>query len=176
MARWFGLIGRPVAESVVAPPAPFDVAPSVAANVAIRLLQIHLCIIYLLAGISKLQGQSWWNGSAIWLSMANYELAPMQSELYLSFLRFLGSHQILFTIFMTSAGYFTLAFEIAYAFLIWQPRLRWIFLASAILLHGFIGLFMGLQSFSVIMLIMNAVFLSKDEVHWLAAKVGLGRA
>ncbi len=173
VARWFGLLGRPVAESAVVPPAPVVITPSVAANVAIRLLQIHLCIIYLLAGLAKLQGQSWWNGSAIWLSMANYELAPMQSELYLSFLRFLGSHQILFTIFMTAGGYFTLAFEIGYSFLIWQPKLRWVFLASAVLLHGFIGLFMGLQSFSLVMLIMNGVFLRKEEVYWLAARVGM---
>ncbi len=173
VARWLGFFGRAVPENAVAPTAPTAVAPSVAANVAIRLLQVHLCIIYLLAGISKLQGQTWWNGNAIWLSMANSELAPMNSEIYLSFLRFLGSNQVLFTIFMTSAGYFTLAFEIGYAFLIWQPRLRWAFLAAAILLHGFIGLFMGLQSFSLIMLIMNGIFLTKCEVYWMVSWLGI---
>ena len=173
VSRWLAFFGKTVPESAIAPATPNEVAPSVAANVAIRLLQVHVCIIYLLAGISKLQGQTWWNGSAIWLSMANSELAPMNSEIYLSFLRVLGSNQVLFTLVMTAGGYFTLAFEIGYCFLIWQPRMRWIFLGSAIMLHGFIGLFMGLQAFSVVMLIMNGVFLRKEEVYWLASWVGL---
>jgi hypothetical protein len=68
---------------------------------------------------------------------------------------------------MTFSGIFTLIFEIGYAFLIWRPRLRWYFLASAILLHGGIGLFLGLKTFSFIMLSMNMAFLRKEEVYWL---------
>ena len=33
--------------------------PSVAANLAIRLIQVHMCIIYLFSGIGKLQGEHW---------------------------------------------------------------------------------------------------------------------
>ncbi|MEM7314190.1 MAG: HTTM domain-containing protein, partial [Planctomycetota bacterium] len=51
----------------------YTVEKSTLANVAIRLLQIHLCILYLFAGIGKLQGTSWWSGTAMWLAMANYE-------------------------------------------------------------------------------------------------------
>ena len=40
------------------------------------------------------------------------------------------------------------------------------FLAAAILLHGFIGLLMGLKTFSLMMLVMNMAFLTKDEVLW----------
>jgi hypothetical protein len=134
--------------------------------VAIRLLQIHVCIIYLIAGLSKLQGQTWWNGTAIWLTLGNYEFAPMHFTMYVWFLRFLGKYQWIYDGFMTFGGLFTLAFEIGYAFLIWRPRLRWVFLASAILLHGFIGLFMGLTTFSLIMLVMNMAFLTKEEALW----------
>src|SRR5262245_45710024 len=48
-------------------------APSVGANLAQRLIQIHMCIIYFFAGISKLQGPAWWNGEAMWRAFANLE-------------------------------------------------------------------------------------------------------
>ncbi len=170
VAWLYGLIKRPVPSDLApADPVPDVPPPSVAANVAIRLLQIHVCIIYLFAGLSKLQGQAWWNGNAIWITLGNYEFAPMQFEIYLKFLRFLGSHQLLYDAFMSGGGLFTLVFEIGYAFLVWRPRLRWVFLAAAILLHGGIGLFMGLKTFSLMMLVMNMAFLRKEEVYWLFA-------
>ena len=52
-------------------------SPSFGANVAIRLIQLHMCVIYLFAGISKLQGETWWNGLAMWYSFANREYQTM---------------------------------------------------------------------------------------------------
>ncbi len=150
-----------------ATPVPETPEPSVTANVAIRLLQIHVCIIYGMAGLSKLLGPAWWNGTALWMTVASYEFAPMQYEFYVSLLTFLGRFQILQELFLTGGGLFTLAFEIGYPFLIWRPRLRWAFLAGAILLHAGIGVFMGLKTFSLIMLVMNMVFLRPAEVTWL---------
>jgi hypothetical protein len=147
--------------------------PKVSANFAMRMLQIHLCIIYLISGLSKLQGPAWWNGSAIWGTIANFEFAPMQFELYLKFLRFLGSNQLLYDGFLTIGGLFTLTFEIGYAFLIWRPRLRWVWLGMAITLHAGIGLFMGLKTFSMLMLVMNMAFLKNEEVYWLLGRLGL---
>lgn len=166
---WFGLLRRPLpsVQEIAAPAGADAPQPSVAANVAIRLLQVHLSIIYLVAGLSKLLGQAWWSGTAIWGTIACYEFAPMQYELYLNFLRFLGSNPLLLNILLTFGGLFTLVFEISYIFLIWRPSLRWIYLGSAILLHGFIGVFMGLKTFALIMLVMNMAFLRKDEVLWM---------
>lgn len=165
VGAWRRFWGQPIPAAVAAPLAT-EPAPSVAANIAIRLLQIHVCIIYLVTGLSKLQGQAWWTGDALWMVLGNYEFAPVQFEPYLEFIRLLANHQWLYNGFMTGGGLFTLAFEIGYAFLIWRPRLRWVMLGSAILLHGLIGLFMGLQTFSLMMLVMNMVFLSKNEVLW----------
>jgi hypothetical protein len=154
---------------------PLDIAPAripgtpqplVSANVAIRLLQVHVCIIYLAAGLSKLMGQSWWNGTAVWGTLANYEFAPMQFEIYNKFLRLLGANQLMFMLFLTTAAYFTLTFEIGYAFLVWRRSTRWVMLGMAITLHGFIGLFMGLKTFSLMMLVMNMAFLKTEEATW----------
>ena len=47
--------------------------PSVTANLAIRLIQIHMCVIYLFAGTGKLMGEAWWDGTAMWMALANLE-------------------------------------------------------------------------------------------------------
>src|SRR4029453_17148547 len=44
--------------------APSEVPPSTWANVSIRLIQIHMCIIYFFSGLGKLQGETWWSGDA----------------------------------------------------------------------------------------------------------------
>jgi len=139
--------------------------PSVPANFALRLLQIHVCIIYLGAGLSKLQGAAWWNGTAVWGTLANFEFAPMQYATYMAPLRWLAENRLLWEVFMTTAGIFTLLFEIAYVFLIWRPSTRWLMLSMAVVLHGFIGLFMGLKTFSLMMLVMNMAFLSPQTVR-----------
>jgi len=140
--------------------------PSVSANVAYRLIQIHVCIIYLVAGLAKLMGAAWWRGTAVWGTLANYEFAPMQFEIYNWTLRQIAGVRWIFHIFLAVSGWFTLAFEISYAYLIWRPSTRWWILAGAIILHGFIGLFMGLKTFSLMMLVMNMAFLTNQETNW----------
>lgn len=165
--RWRGLLGRtPLSESALAAaPYPRVPAATVSTNVAIRLLQVHVCVIYLIAGLSKLQGTAWWTGTAVWGTLANYEFAPMQFEMYNDFLHWLTAYRYRFEGFLTAAGLFTLAFEISYAFLIWRPATRWIILSGAIVLHGLIGLFMGLKTFSLLMLVMNMAFVRTEEAQ-----------
>jgi hypothetical protein len=167
VARWWARkhrSGKAAPASAAAP------VPSVSANLAIRLLQVHVCIIYLAAGLSKLLGNAWWNTTAVWGTLANFEFAPMQYETYMAPLRFLAGHRALWEVFMTAAGLFTLTFEIGYAFLIWRPSTRWVILGMAVTLHGFIGLFMGLKTFSLMMLVMNMAFLDPDSVRRFLAR------
>jgi hypothetical protein len=170
-AFWDRLLrrSRPDGE-VIAPgaPPPARPAPSVSANVAIRLLQIHVCIIYLAAGLAKLRGDTWWNGTAIWYTLANYEFAPMQEAWYMDGLRALTHSPFLMQAFLTIGTIFTLVFEIGYAFLIWGRRTRWMVLGMALMLHGVIGSLMGLKTFAFIMLVMNMAFLTTAEAYWLA--------
>ena len=136
-----------------------------------RLLQIHVCIIYFIAGVSKLQGTSWWNGTALWSVLANFEFAPMQFAIYNDILRAICRNEILIQLVLTGGCYFTLAFEIGYTFLVWFRRTRWVVLAGAIMLHGTIGIFMGLKTFSLVMLVMNLAFVRPDEVRWVFSRV-----
>ena len=40
--------------------------PNMSANLVLRMMQIHFCFIYMASGLSKLQGTSWWTGTAVW--------------------------------------------------------------------------------------------------------------
>src|SRR5688572_20046138 len=49
------------------------IQPAVSTNIAIRLIQIHMCVIYLFGGIGKARGAAWWDGTAMWLAFATLE-------------------------------------------------------------------------------------------------------
>ena len=125
------------------------VRPSISANLAIRLMQVHLCIIYLFAGISKLQGESWWDGTAFWGAVANLEYQTVD----LTWL----AHSPWLVNFLTHS---TIVWEVAYIALIWPRLTRPIMLALAIPVHLGIGFCMGMPTFGTAMLIGNVAFVS----------------
>jgi Vitamin K-dependent gamma-carboxylase len=139
-------------------------ASSVGANFAIRLIQIHVCIIYLFAGASKLQGAAWWNGQAMWLAFGNmeYQSVDMTWTAWHPWAVELLSH-------------FTVLWELSFCVLIWVPVLRPLVLAAAVVLHFGVGATMGLWTFSLAMLIGCASFLPADGVASLLADLSPGR-
>lgn len=116
------------------------------ANLCIRLIQVHMAIVYLCAGLGKLQGSQWWDGSAVWSVMATPELAPFD----VTSLGRLGDVACLGI--STLGVLLTLGFEIGFIFLIWNRSARPVMLALAVFLHAGIGLFMGLGAFGAAML------------------------
>lgn len=115
--------------------------PSIMANVAIRLIQIHMCVIYFNAGISKLQGQMWWEGSAIWGAVANLEYQSFDCT-------WLCNHPYLGAL-MTHT---TVIWEISFAALVWNRMLRPLVLFVAVPLHLGIAFGMGMITFGFVML------------------------
>jgi hypothetical protein len=125
----------------------------------LRLLQLHVCIVYLAAGLSKARGEQWWNGEAIWR-------AVLQPE-YCSFdMGWLANVPWLAVL----ASWGTLLVEIGYAAFIWPRRTRPIWLLGAVAMHLGIGVFMGLWLFSAAMIVLNVAAFGSD---WLGA---FGRA
>jgi hypothetical protein len=168
---WRALFGRPALALAAIQPAAYSATPvpSVSANFAIRMLQVHLCVIYLVSGLCKLQGGAWWSGTALWGTLANFEFAPMALQfnhvyVYNEILRWLAADKLRLEMFLSAGSWFTLAFEIGYIFFVWRPKGRRIFLVAAVLLHGGIALFMGLKTFALMMLVMNMSFLRREEV------------
>lgn len=95
--------------------------PSAGANLALRLINVHMCVIYFFAGTSKLQGTAWWNGEAMWRAFANLEYQSID-------LTWLAWHPRLLD-FLTHVS---VLWEVSFCALIWLPRLRPLVLAMAI--------------------------------------------
>ena len=148
--------------------------PSVSANVALRMMQVHVCIVYLVSGTSKLMGASWWTGYAVWETMANWEFSPMRLQVYMAWLRLLSRHRWLWELVTTGGTYATLAFEISFAFLIWSRRMRGAMIIGSVLLHLGIALCMGLVGFSAMMLILVSSFLSAKAIRTVFWQLGRG--
>jgi hypothetical protein len=126
--------------------------PSISANAVLRLLQVQYCIMYLSAGLSKLKGNSWWDGTAPWFCFTNPEFSPLHIPFFRNGLVFICQDQFrwLWEIVMSSMDVFTLVLEIGFPFLVWT-RLRPVMVFGAILLHLGIALNMGLVVFSLLM-------------------------
>ncbi len=121
---------------------------SVMANIGLRMIQLHMCVVYLFAGMGKLQGTSWWNGEAIWGALATYEYQTLD-------LTFLAEYSWLVNLLTWS----TVAWEASYAFLVWPRLSRPFVLGFALFVHLGIGLAMGMMTFGLAMIIGNLAFI-----------------
>ncbi|MFM7206141.1 MAG: HTTM domain-containing protein [Planctomycetaceae bacterium] len=121
--------------------------PSVRAAVALRMLQVHLCVVYLFSGTGKLFGASWWEGTALWGAIANDRYRTLD-------LRPLAAHPLV----VNGLTLATLWWEVGYAALVWPRLTRRLWLAMAVLVHLGIGLAMGMMEFGLAMITANLAF------------------
>ena len=111
----------------------------------LRVMQVHLCVIYLAAGLDKAMGSEWWNGEAIWQTVTQPVFSTFD-------LRWLATHSWIPML----AGWGTLVVEIGYAFLIWPRRTRKLWGLATIGLHAGTCLFMGLFFFASLMALLTS--------------------
>jgi predicted DCC family thiol-disulfide oxidoreductase YuxK len=138
-------------------------APTVSAHLALRLIQLHLCLTYGMAGLAKLQGPAWWEGIAIWGTLAAGEFRMVDMTWMAAFPGLMA--------FLTHT---TLALEIVYPVFVWVRPLRPLVLVSMAALHVGIGLVLGLNEFGLAMIAGNLAFVSGE---WLRSLVtGLDRS
>jgi hypothetical protein len=109
-----------------------------------RVLQIHLCMIYLTSGIAKCLGSGWWNGSNVWRALTRPPFDVLPPEVLL--------HGKLF---FPLAGVLICLLEVAYPFLVWRRRTRLPALLAICLMHVMIGLAMGMYLFALVMIVLN---------------------
>jgi hypothetical protein len=117
----------------------------------VRLIQIHLCVLYFFSGAGKLFGASWWEGTALWGAVANGQYRTLD-------LTFLAWHPLL----INALTLGTLFWEISYAALVWPRLTRPLVLAMAVFVHLGIGLAMGMMEFGLAMIVANMAFLPPD--------------
>jgi hypothetical protein len=117
-------------------------APATSANLAIRLIQVHMCVIYFFAALGKLRGDSWWAGDAMWLSVANLEYQSWDVTWL--------AHWPLLSAITTQI---TVYWELFFCVLVWPRLTRPIMLGLAVPVHLGIALCMGMITFGLIMLV-----------------------
>jgi hypothetical protein len=148
--------------AIVIPP----VQASSRANLALRLMQVHLCVIYVFACLSKLQGESWWNGTAIWQAVANLEYQS-RDVTWLAWYPWLVN-------LLTHA---TIAWEMTFWALVWRPMLRPFVLLVGTAIHLGIGAFMGMWTFGLAVIFAYVAFLPGKQMSAILCRAvqGIGR-
>jgi len=109
-----------------------------------RVLQLHLCLVYFVAGLSKCLGKDWWDGSSMWRALTRPPFDVLSPETVASCGRLLPL-----------VGISVCLIETSYPFLIWSRKTRVIWLTLVLTMHIGIGLTMGLYLFSLIMIVLN---------------------
>jgi predicted DCC family thiol-disulfide oxidoreductase YuxK len=124
--------------------------PTISANLALRLIQLHLVFIYAMAGLAKVQGPSWWEGTALWGTMAAGEFVTRDFT-------WISQWPLLVNL-LTHAS---LAFELLYPILVWLPLVRPLLVVAAVALHmGIAVVAPGLTEFGLAMIGANLAFVS----------------
>lgn len=106
--------------------------PSLAANVAMRLLQVHFAVVVVASGLHKLQFGDWWAGVALW-----YQLYP-PLDTTLAAARTHADDATGYLRLLSALAYAVLAWQIAFPAFAWRSETRWLLLAGA--LAGAVGL------------------------------------
>jgi len=157
-------------EAVEAPAGPsadwrleLDAAREQIANVlhngAVLVIAFQVCVIYATAGLYKVQGSMWQDGTAM-----TYVLRLRWFQPWPGLDSWLLGHGVLLAI----AGFVTVFVQIGFPFTVFTPKLKYPSLVVLAGMHLSIAVLLGLPFFSLIMLVGDAVFLS-DRV-WRAVE------
>lgn len=112
----------------------------------IRLLQLHLCIVYLISGVAKAFGINWWNGVSIWKAINRPDIVSYDTQ-------FLAGYSSIFTV----IGILTILIEALYIILINIKQTRRLWLAMTCLFHLSIAIVLHLPIFAAVMILFNIV-------------------
>jgi hypothetical protein len=157
------LLGRqPLGIFTPRPAAPVA-TESVSANVALRLLQVHLAIVLVTSGVHKLQVGDWWGGMAHWPLM----FPPF--EVTVSELRSYANTIEAYLALMNVAAYATLAWQIGFPLFAWKPAARLVLIGGAV--AGWLGLIFlyRIPTFGPLLLIGCLSYLTSAEWRALLA-------
>jgi hypothetical protein len=132
------------------------VAASTSANIALRLIQVHLALIHFAMAIGQLRDDSWWMGRAVWGFIGKQDSGYIDMTWLADYMYLLNlwTHGIV-------------VFEFAFALLIWNRLARPILFVAAVLVWGSVGLVSGMVDFSLVMLAATLAFVPAE---WLGRK------
>ncbi|WP_323379516.1 HTTM domain-containing protein [Streptomyces durbertensis] len=129
-----------------------DIRPNVVTvlhNCGMFVIAAQVCILYGSAGLYKVQGSTWGNGTALHYALNLHLFQPWPA---LS--RMADDHLVL----IAAACYLTVLLQVAFPFVLFG-KLKYPVLAMMLIMHVGIAVLMGLPLFSAAMIVADAVFL-----------------
>jgi hypothetical protein len=118
-------------------------------NCAMFVIAAQVCILYGSAGLYKVQGGTWGNGTAL-----HYVLNQELFRPWPSLSNFVDSYPLL----VAGACYTTVLLQVAFPFVLFS-RFKYAVLTMLLSMHLGIAVLMGLPLFSAAMIVADAVFL-----------------
>ena len=109
-----------------------------------RVLQVHLCLIYFFAGLTKLLGLGWWNGANLWRALTRPPFDIISADILARLKHF-----------FPIAGIGVCLLEIGYPLFVWNRQMRRPWLLAILLMHAGIGSVMGMYLFASVMILLN---------------------
>ncbi|WP_369374604.1 HTTM domain-containing protein [Promicromonospora sp. Populi] len=131
-------------------------------NAAVLAVGAQICLAYVLAGLFKLQGAEWRDGSAVYypLMLPQFRPWPPLADLVA------GTGWL-----VVAVTWGTLALQLTFPLLLLQRHLRTAAVAGALLMHAAIAVLMGLPFFSLFMMAGDAIFLGTAPItNWSASR------
>ncbi|MCY1044125.1 hypothetical protein OV208_22600 [Corallococcus sp. bb12-1] len=119
-------------------------APSAAATLSLRVLQMHLCIIYATTGVEKAVGPVWQDGTALWEVL----MQPQYGQFDFAWLA-----SVPWVVKLATWG--TLVVEVGYPVFVWPQRTRGLWVLMTLGMHLGIAVMMGLWLFSGMMSVLT---------------------
>ncbi|MDB1086363.1 HTTM domain-containing protein [Streptomyces sp. ACA25] len=118
-------------------------------NCALFVIAVQICFLYACAGLYKVQGSTWANGTALHyvLNLELFQPWPALSRLAEGY-----------TVPLAAVAYLTVLLQVAFPFVLFG-RLKYPVLAMLLSMHVGIAVLLGLPMFSAAMIIADAVFL-----------------
>ncbi|HEX4148840.1 MAG TPA: hypothetical protein VHY20_07625 [Pirellulales bacterium] len=152
-----------------------EVSASFAATIAIRLMQVHLTVVYAMMALSKISGMVWWNGTAAWWLMLNsrdtlMDFSGLSDKAIRENTASAGSRLAIYLI--NAWTHLILAFELSFPILVWNRLARPLVVAAGVLVWGSVAVLTGLLSFALVMIVANLAFLSPNQMRSLLGLLG----
>ena len=120
-------------------------------NLAVLAVIVQVCIVYFVAGFLKIQGESWHNGTALFLiSQVEWFSSPSTRGAF--------THPIV----ATAGAYSTMLFQVWFPIALFS-RFKLLFVAVAMGFHLGIAVTMGLLTFSIVMAGADLSLIADDE-------------
>lgn len=113
-------------------------------TLSIRIVQLHLAIMYCASGIEKALGEQWWSGEAIWMALQQDQFRQFD-------MGWLANVPLLTTL----LGWGTVALEMLFPVAMFVSQTKKIWLPAIVGMHLFIIVFLGLHLFGILMILLN---------------------